>query len=143
MASVTGQPHADQVTVPDDAAPPTAVATSTTTSSKTIWLALGGVVLVFVIVTSIVAVKTPAWEANDEPGHVQNVESLVSGHWYSIPPPLRSEAKNSLLVQLRRFRTSTSAALLLALGGVAENDRSSNPSAVPWLFESGPLFRCT
>ena len=27
----------------------------------------------------------PAYESADEPGHVENIESLVSGHWYEIP----------------------------------------------------------
>ena len=39
----------------------------------------------FVALSTVIAVKTPAWEANDEVGHVQNIESLVSGHLYSIP----------------------------------------------------------
>src|SRR4051794_21887184 len=34
----------------------------------------------------VVAVATPPWEANDEPDHVQNVETLLSGHWYRIKP---------------------------------------------------------
>jgi 4-amino-4-deoxy-L-arabinose transferase-like glycosyltransferase len=44
-----------------------------------------GVLLVFVALSTVIAVKTPAWEANDEEGHVQNIEALASGHWYAIP----------------------------------------------------------
>lgn len=66
-------------------------------SSQTRWVfaALGVVVLVFVSLTMSVALETPAWENADEPGHVQNVESLVRGHWYGMavpctPPGLRT-----------------------------------------------------
>jgi hypothetical protein len=52
---------------------------------RRVWLAFGGVLLVFAVIASVVAIKTPAWESADEPGHVQNIESLVSGHWYGIP----------------------------------------------------------
>src|SRR5436189_5217552 len=48
--------------------------------------ALLAVTLVFVALASLVAVKTPAWEPNDEASHVQNIETLVGGHWYRIPP---------------------------------------------------------
>jgi Dolichyl-phosphate-mannose-protein mannosyltransferase len=49
--------------------------------------ALLAVAIVFAALASIAAVKTPAWEATDEPSHVQNVETLAGGHWYRIPPP--------------------------------------------------------
>jgi 4-amino-4-deoxy-L-arabinose transferase-like glycosyltransferase len=42
------------------------------------------VCLVFVVSALVVASATPWGEANDEPDHVQNVETLVSGHWYRI-----------------------------------------------------------
>jgi hypothetical protein len=47
--------------------------------------ALVAVAVAFVAVVTVVAVKTPAWEAPDEPGHVRNVETLAAGHWYRIP----------------------------------------------------------
>lgn len=47
-------------------------------------MGLGFVVLVFVALSSVVAIKTPAWEASDEPDHVGNIESMVGGHWYGI-----------------------------------------------------------
>ncbi len=45
---------------------------------------LGAVVLAFVVLGTVIAVKTPAWESADEPAHVMNVEALASGHWYGI-----------------------------------------------------------
>ena len=52
---------------------------------RRVWLGLAAVLIVFAVLASIVAVKTPPWEAADEPGHVQNIETLVSGHWFTIP----------------------------------------------------------
>lgn len=48
------------------------------------WAPLLAIVLLFVALASLVAFKTPAWEAQDEPGHVANIESLVSGQWYGF-----------------------------------------------------------
>lgn len=48
------------------------------------WVPLVAIVVLFVALASFVAFKTPAWEAQDEPGHVANIESLVSGHWYGF-----------------------------------------------------------
>ena len=45
---------------------------------------LAAVMMVFVILGIVIAVKTPAWESSDEPGHVENIETLVSGHWYGM-----------------------------------------------------------
>lgn len=42
----------------------------------------------FAAISSVIAIKTPAWEAQDEPDHVQNVEVLAAGHWYRIPSSL-------------------------------------------------------
>jgi hypothetical protein len=42
------------------------------------------VLAAFVTLSLSVAVLTPPWEANDEPDHVQNVETLVAGHLYRI-----------------------------------------------------------
>lgn len=53
-------------------------------SSRAPIVALVGVLVVFVALASVVAVKTPAWESADEPSHVQNIETLVSGHWYGM-----------------------------------------------------------
>ncbi len=44
------------------------------------------VVVVSALMSLTVSWKTPAWESNDEPDHVRNVELLVSGHWYRIEP---------------------------------------------------------
>ena len=46
--------------------------------------ALGAVIGIFVILGSVIAIKTPAYESADEPGHVQNIETLVSGHLYGM-----------------------------------------------------------
>jgi len=53
-------------------------------SPRQVWLALGLVVLVFVTLSSVIAIKVPAWEASDEPDHVDNIELMVAGHWYGI-----------------------------------------------------------
>ncbi len=47
-------------------------------------IVLVGVIAIFVVLAAIIAVKTPAWESNDEPAHVQNIETLVAGHWYGM-----------------------------------------------------------
>ena len=47
-------------------------------------VALLAVVLFAVCASTVIAWKTPAWESNDEPDHVRNIETLVSGHWYRI-----------------------------------------------------------
>ncbi len=47
--------------------------------------ALAALGLVFVAAAATIAVKTPAWEGEDESDHVTNVETLVSGHMYRIP----------------------------------------------------------
>jgi hypothetical protein len=46
--------------------------------------ALALTLLCFAALATAVLVLTPPWEANDEPDHVQNVERIVSGHWYGI-----------------------------------------------------------
>ena len=40
--------------------------------------------IVFVFLGIVIAVKTPAYESSDEPGHVENIETLVGGHWYGM-----------------------------------------------------------
>jgi Dolichyl-phosphate-mannose-protein mannosyltransferase len=47
-------------------------------------VALGVIIGIFIALSTVVAFKTPAWESNDEPDHVQNIETLVSGHWYGM-----------------------------------------------------------
>jgi 4-amino-4-deoxy-L-arabinose transferase-like glycosyltransferase len=42
------------------------------------------VIAIFVLLGTVIAVKTPAYESADEPGHVENIESLVAGHWYGM-----------------------------------------------------------
>ncbi len=40
----------------------------------------------FVLLTVSLSVLIPAWEANDEPDHFRNVQTLVSGRWYRMEP---------------------------------------------------------
>jgi hypothetical protein len=42
------------------------------------------VIAVFVAISSVISIKTPAWESNDEPDHVLNIETLAAGHWYGL-----------------------------------------------------------
>ena len=49
-------------------------------------LVLVGVILIFVALGTVIAVKTPAYESADEPWHVENIETLARGHWYSMNP---------------------------------------------------------
>jgi len=53
-------------------------------SPRQVWLGLALVLFMFVALSSIIAIETPAWESADEPSQVQNVESIVGGHWYGI-----------------------------------------------------------
>ena len=45
-------------------------------------ITLLGVLVGFIALGSFIAIKTPAWESGDEPSHVENIETVVSGHWY-------------------------------------------------------------
>jgi 4-amino-4-deoxy-L-arabinose transferase-like glycosyltransferase len=54
-------------------------------TTRSPYIALALVLAVFAASASVVALRTPAWEAADEPSHVHNVETLAAGHWYSIP----------------------------------------------------------
>ena len=47
---------------------------------------LGTVVVVAAALSCLVAIRTPAWEANDEPDHMMNIQKLVDGEWYRIAP---------------------------------------------------------
>ncbi len=40
----------------------------------------------FVLLTLCLSVLIPAWEANDEPDHFRNVQTLVGGRWYRMEP---------------------------------------------------------
>jgi hypothetical protein len=53
-------------------------------------LALTAVVLLFVMLASVVALKTQIYDASDEPGHVENIETLAGGHWYGFDEHCRS-----------------------------------------------------
>lgn len=48
------------------------------------------VIAVFLALGVAIAVRTPAYEAADEGGHVQNVEALASGHWYRMRSTCRA-----------------------------------------------------
>ena len=58
---------------------------------------LCGIIVVFVFLELIIAIKTPAYESADEPGHVQNIETLVSGHWYDLNAPCQLNPRLGLL----------------------------------------------
>jgi hypothetical protein len=47
-------------------------------------VALVGILVAFVLLCLVIALKTPAGESNDESSHVQNVETLDAGHWYGM-----------------------------------------------------------
>ena len=77
-------------------------------ASRRAKVALAVVITVFALISSVIAVKTPAWESNDEPGHVQNIETLVSGHWYVMhvgqPTASPSRGGSTLWQSLARKR---------------------------------------
>lgn len=47
---------------------------------------LSAVLLAFATLALAILSLTPAYEANDEPDHMRNVQLLVSGQWYRIGP---------------------------------------------------------
>jgi len=61
---------------------------------------LATVLVCFALLSAAVLSLTPPWEANDEPDHVQNVETLVSGHWYRITPHSNLESFQAPLYYL-------------------------------------------
>jgi hypothetical protein len=65
-------------------------------SPRQVWLVLGFILTVFVSLASVIAIKTPAWESADEPGHVRNIETLASGHWYGMNSQCRFSRSESL-----------------------------------------------
>jgi hypothetical protein len=48
--------------------------------------ALAALVVGYAALTLAIALLNPPWEAPDETYHVQNVETLLDGHWYRIEP---------------------------------------------------------
>jgi hypothetical protein len=64
-------------------------------------LAVLGIMAAFSALTSVIAIKTPAWEAQDEPDHVQNVEVLAAGHWYRIPGSLLHQRSSGVSTRSR------------------------------------------
>ena len=61
-------------------------------------LVLIGVILVFVVLGTVIAIKTPAYESADEPSHVRNIETLVSGHWYGMNSQCRFSTSEPLFL---------------------------------------------
>ena len=47
-------------------------------------IALVGVLVVFVLCCLVIALRAPVGVSNDEPSHMQNVETLATGHWYGM-----------------------------------------------------------
>ena len=64
--------------------PPPLQTTTSHRSSRRAKIVMGIVTAVFGVLSTVIALRTPAWESNDEPGHVQNIETLVAGHWYGM-----------------------------------------------------------
>lgn len=58
------------------------------------------VMITFTLLAAAVMSLTPPWEANDEPDHVRNIETLVSGHWYRITPGSGFESHQAPLYYL-------------------------------------------
>ncbi len=46
-------------------------------SPRQVWLGLAFVLIVFVVLAATIAVKTPAWESDDESDHAQNIETSL------------------------------------------------------------------
>jgi hypothetical protein len=93
-------------------------------------IALAGILAAFLSLASIIAIRTPAWESADEPGHTYNIEQLASGHWYHIPahPPHHPEFTNELHQPPLYY-------LIMAgvqhLEGEPEHSTNPGPSAFP------------
>jgi Dolichyl-phosphate-mannose-protein mannosyltransferase len=62
-------------------------------------IALTAVITIFVVLTSTIALHTPPWESADEPGHVQNIETLVAGHWYGMNSSCHAEGRQYAVCQ--------------------------------------------
>ena len=52
------------------------------------------------MLAAAVLALTPPWEANDEPDHVENIETLAGGHWYRITPKSGLESHQAPLYYL-------------------------------------------
>jgi 4-amino-4-deoxy-L-arabinose transferase-like glycosyltransferase len=63
-------------------------------------VAVSGVVLLFIVLGTVTAIATPAWENADEPGHVQNIETLTRGDWYRMRTGSGDEAHQPPLYYL-------------------------------------------
>jgi 4-amino-4-deoxy-L-arabinose transferase-like glycosyltransferase len=85
------------------------------------------IVAIFAVLSSVVAVTTPAWEAADEPDHVQNIETLVSGHWYRMERGAGYAAHQPPLYYLGMSGWQR-------LLGVPEREPNF-PEPRPWVFE--------
>lgn len=66
-------------------------------TSRRALLALAAIICAFVALGVVIAAKTPAWESADEPGHVENIETLASGHWYDMDAPCHLDPRLGLL----------------------------------------------
>jgi hypothetical protein len=85
----------------DSAADPTAPIADVSGVQRTrkqTFLALCAVIGIFVILGSVIAIKTPAYESSDEPGHARNIETLASGHWYGMNSKCRFSLNKPLLL---------------------------------------------
>lgn len=56
-----------------------------------------GLIFAFVALSLSISIATPPWEANDEPDHVRNVQTLVAGDLYRIEPGAGFEAHQAPL----------------------------------------------
>ena len=68
--------------IPDDRATDTDLTYGSTVGGAKVGLV--AVIAAFILLSSVIAFATPAWESNDEPDHVRNIETLVAGHWYGM-----------------------------------------------------------
>ena len=73
------------------------------TSARGAKIALVGVIAVFIVLGTIIAFRTPAYESADEPSHVDNIETMVAGHWYGMNSKCRFAPPN------RKFCTGAEA----------------------------------
>ena len=61
-------------------------------------IALAAVLIGFVVMATVIAIKTPAYESADEPSHVRNIETLVAGHWYGMSSMCHFSLAHKVLV---------------------------------------------
>jgi hypothetical protein len=89
------------------------------------------VLVSFTLLSAAVLALTPPWEANDEPDHVRNVETLAGGHWYRITPESGFESHQAPLYYLLLAGYQKLARLPVRmpdgqLGPVADNQQHGN-----------------